>query len=91
MTDVERENIRKVCRRFLAEKLLFLTEEDEKWVLDYLTSRKGMISYQMITEFDSLQIKPEDGFFKYGDFYSSLKEKNISLEEYENVKNFLLF
>ena len=90
MTDVERENIRKVCRRFLAEKLLFLTEEDEKWVLDYLTSRKGMISYQMITEFDSLQIKPEDGFFKYGDFYSSLKEKNISLEEYENVKNFLL-
>ena len=91
MTDVERENIRKVCRRFLAEKLLFLTEEDEKWVLDYLTSRKGMISYQMITEFDSLQIKPEDGFFKYGDFYSSLKEKNISLEEYENVKFFLLF
>ena len=91
MTDVERENIRKVCRRFLAEKLLFLTEEDEKWVLDYLTSRKGMISYQMITEFDSLQIKPEDGFFKYGDFYSSLKEKNISLEEYENVKIFLLF
>ena len=90
MSDVERENIRKVCRRFLAEKLLFLTEEDEKWVLDYLTSRKGMISYQMITEFDSLQIKPEDGFFKYGDFYSSLKEKNISLEEYENVKNFLL-
>ena len=90
MTDVEQENIRKVCRRFLAEKLLFLTEEDEKWVLDYLTSRKGMISYQMITEFDSLQIKPENGFFKYGDFYSSLKEKNISLEEYENVKNFLL-
>ena len=90
MSDVERENIRKVCRRFLAEKLLFLTEEDEKWVLDYLTSRKGMISYQMITEFDSLQIKPEDGFFKYGDFYSSLKEKNISLEEYENVKIFLL-
>ena len=91
MSDVERENIRKVCRRFLAEKLLFLTEEDEKWVLDCLSSGKGMISYQMITEFDSLQIKPEDGFFKYEDFYSSLKEKNISLEEYENIKNFLLF
>ena len=42
MTDVERENIRKVCRRFLAEKLMFLTDEDEKWVFDYLSSGKGM-------------------------------------------------
>ena len=64
MTDVERENVRKVCRRFLAEKLMFLTDEDEKWVLDYLSSGKGMIPYQMITDFDSLQIVPEDGFLK---------------------------
>ena len=42
MTDVERENIRKVCRRFLAEKLTFLTDEDEKCVFDYLSSGKGM-------------------------------------------------
>ena len=88
MTDMERENLRKVCRRFLAEKLMFLTDEDEKWVLDYLSSGKGMIPYQMITDFDSLQITPEDGSFKQDDFYSSLKEKNISLEEYENVKEF---
>ena len=88
MTDMERENLRKVCRRFLAEKLMFLTDEDEKWVLDYLSSGKGMIPYQMITDFDSLQITPEDGSFKQDDFYSSLKEKNISLEEYENVKKF---
>ena len=30
MTDTERENVRKICRRFLAEKLMFLTDEDEK-------------------------------------------------------------
>ena len=88
MTDVERENVRKVCRRFLAEKLMFSTDEDEKWVLDYLSSGKGMIPYLMNTYFDSLQIVPEDGFFQYEDFYSSLKEKNISFEEYENVKKF---
>ena len=88
MTDTERENVRKICRRFLAEKLLFLTDKDEKWVLDYLASGKGMIPYQMITNFDALNIQPEKDFFEYDSFYSSLKEKNISEEEYKNVKKF---
>lgn len=42
MTDTERHNVRKICKRFLAEKLMFLNDEDEKWVLDYLASGKGM-------------------------------------------------
>ena len=88
MTDTERENVRKNCRKFLAEKLMFLNDDDEKWVLDYLASGKGMILYQMITDFDPLNIHPEKDFFKYDSFYSSLKEKNISQEEYENVKKF---
>ena len=68
---------------------MFLTEKDEEWVLDYLSSGKGMIPYQIITDFDSLEIKLEYGeFFKHSDFYSSLKERNISEEEYENVKQF---
>ena len=87
MTDIKRENVRKICRKFLAEKLMFLNDEDEKWVLDYLASGKGMIPYQMIT-FDSLNICPWTDFFKHADFYSSLKENNISEEEYENVKKF---
>ena len=81
MTDTETEN---------AEKLLFLNDEDEKWVLDYLASSKGMIPYQMITDFESLNIRLEKKFFKNEDFYSSLKEKNISVEEYENVKKFFM-
>ena len=88
MTDIERENVRKICRKFLAEKLMFLNDQEKKWVLDYLASGKGMIPYQMITTFDSLNIHPETHFFKHEDFYSSLKEKNISKEEYENVKKF---
>ena len=65
---------------------MFLTEEQEKWVLDYLSSGKGMIPYHMITRFKSLEIQPKDDFFERKDFYSSLEEKDISVEEYENVK-----
>ena len=45
-----------------------------------MSSGKGMIPYQMITDFDSLKKVPRK------DFYSELKEKDISDEEYENVK-----
>ena len=90
MTDIERANVRKNCRRFLAEKLMFLTDEDEAWVLDYLSSGKGMIPYQMITDFDSLKKVPKEDFFQKKDFYSELKEKDISDEEYQNVKKFFM-
>ena len=90
MTDDKRKNVRKSCRNFLAGKLLFLNDENEKWVLQYLASGKDMIPYQKITDFDSLNIRPDsdEEFFKHEDFYSALKEKNISEEEYENVKKF---
>ena len=42
---------------------MFLNDEQEKWVVDYLSLGKGMIPYQMITEFSSLEIKPKDDFF----------------------------
>ena len=88
MTDEEKHNVRKNCRNFIADKLMFLNEENEKWVLDYLCSGKGMIPYQMITDFDSLNLRSDGDFFKGESFYSTLKEKNISEEEYEKVKNF---
>ena len=40
----------------------------------------------MIRKLDSLDIKPDGDFFDYESFYSTLNEKNISKEEYENVK-----
>ena len=63
MTDIERTNVRKNCRRFLAGKLMFLIDDEEVWVLDYLSSGKGMIPYQMITDFDSLKKVPKEDFF----------------------------
>ena len=88
MTETERKNVRGNCQNFLREKLIFLTEKDEKWVLDYLVSDKGTIPYQMITDFDSLKRNISQEFFSYEDFYSDLKEKTISKEEYENGKKF---
>ena len=88
MTNDERENVKKNCRNFLAEKLMCIKDDDEKWILEYLSLGKGTIPYQMITDFDSLNIKPEKDFFEQEKFCSCLKEDNISTEEYENVKKF---
>ena len=68
---------------------MFLNEENEKWILDYLASGKGMVPCQLITDFESLNIFPEKEFFSHWDFYSCLKEKNITEEEYEKVKKLL--
>ena len=40
----------------------------------------------MITDFDLIKKEPREDFFKKEDFYSELKEKDISDYEYENVK-----
>ena len=71
MTDIERANVRKNCRRFLEEKMMFLTAEDEEWLLDYLSSGKGMTPYQMITDFGSLKKVPQEDFFQKKTFIPS--------------------
>ena len=88
MTDDEQENVKRTCRNFIANKRMLLTEENKKWVLDYICSGKGTIPYQIVKTLDSLEIKPENGdFFAHKDFYYTLSEKNISAD-YENVKKF---
>ena len=54
---------------------------------EYLSTGKGTIPYEMITGYDSLDISPDDeNFFLPHHFYSSLKDKIMANEEYENVK-----
>ena len=44
----------------------------------------------MIKKLNSLEMQPEKGdFFEQKDFYSTLNEKNITDEEYTEVKKFL--
>ena len=55
----------------LAKKYLTCTEE-QKWILNCLSTGKGSIPYEIITRYDSLDITPENGqFFLPHQFYSS--------------------
>ena len=65
-----------------------LSTSDKEWVLNYLSCGKGTIQYEMITDFDSLNISPDKDFFEIHQFYPSMKDTVISDEEYQNVKRF---
>ena len=64
------------------------TKDEKKWVLDCLSSGKSTIPYELITDFDSLNIVPDKEFFLPHQFYSSMKDSTTSEEEHENVKKF---
>ena len=57
------------------------------WVVDYLSSGKGVIPYGSIKIWEDLnKVPPTDNVFPKTDFYSSLKNTIISDEEDEDVK-----
>ena len=95
MSNEERAAVKRECKKFipkdeaLSKKFNLCSEEGQEWVLKYLSTRKGVIPYEMITRFDSLDIIPEEGsFFLPYQFYSSLKETIITKEDYHLVKKF---
>ena len=95
MTDNEKLAIRRECEKFIkkdpkfALKFNLCSDEEKDWVLNYLSTGKVTIPYEMITGFDSLNIELEEGnFFLPHHFYSSLKDDVMTDEEYENVKKF---
>ena len=89
MTPAEKENLKINFERVLAYRLFYCNDLAEReWILDYLTSSKETIPYQIITKLDSLSKTPDSDFFDRESFYSTLREKNISDEEYENVEKF---
>ena len=54
---------------------------------ELLSAGRGTTPYEMITKYDSLDIKPENGeFFLPHHFYSTLKDNILTDEEYKNVK-----
>ena len=42
--------------------------------------------YEKITDINSLEIAPDESFFKHTEFYSSLNQTNIPFDIYENMK-----
>ena len=91
-TDNEKLAIRREWEKFIkkdpkfALKFNLWSDEEKNWVLNYLSTGKATIPYEMITGFDSLNIEPEEGnFFLPHHFYSSLIDNVMTDEEYENV------
>ena len=56
LTSSEKVEIRRQCHVFLISRpksqrtFVTLSEKDQEWVLDYLSTGKGVIPYQLITE-----------------------------------------
>ena len=85
LTDSEKFAIRRECKKFirkdenLSKKFNLLPKKDQEWVLAYWSTRKVMIPYKTITEYDSLDTSSEDGiFFLPHNFCSSLKDNVIT-------------
>ena len=90
MNEVEKQDIKNTFERMLQDRLPFVLTEDREWILDYLAKGKGTLPYQKITQLDSLRSRPQLGeeSFNKGDFYSTLREKAVDEQEYEDVKKF---
>ena len=66
-----------------------LTFENKRWVIDYLSCGKGVITYEIIKEWEDLNTAPSlkaEQFFPKTSFYGSLKNSNITDQEYEDVQ-----
>ena len=93
MTETEKQNIKFECKKFINNnrKLILKfpssTQEEQEWILNYLSLGKGTIPYEIITRFNSLDIRPDQEFFCIKQFYSRLKSGIISQEQCKAVKN----
>ena len=67
---------------------MFCTKDEKTWILEYLSSGKGIIPYELVSAFDSLSLVLDEEFFKPHLFYSSMKDSVLSDKDYENVKKF---
>ena len=94
ITEVEREKIKTLTVPFLSTHSYFSTVwrelnlDQKNKVIDIIVGGKGVIPYEKIEKIDSLcSVTPEDGiFFTKDEFFSTLKNKEIDNESYENAK-----
>lgn len=69
MTEKEKENSKITSKRFilgdrnLSQKFLSYNLEEQELVLNYLSSGKGIIHYEMIKKYDLQDIRPEKDFY----------------------------
>ena len=92
LTDNEKIAVRNLTIQFLESHSHFsniwkyLSDHQQEHILDIISGGKGIIPYEMIVNAESLQIMPENEFFSKSEFFSQLKNKRVSDDEYENSK-----
>ena len=86
--DEEKTNIKIVVKDFINKHSYFgnvwgtLEEKDKDKILDLIAEGKGVMPYEKIVTFESLSKKTEKEFYEHTEFYSSLKESNVSVTEF---------
>ena len=64
----------------------FVPPNKQTVILNITCSGKGVIPYELVTTINSFVLKPESEFWSKTEFYSELKQKHVSDEEYEQSK-----
>ena len=97
MSDEEIQNIAELTVQFINNHEYFstvwknLTVDQKNKIIKIIVSGKGVIPYEKIEIIDSPSQKPEDGiFFSKDEFFSSLKNKMVDDESYENAKQLFI-
>ena len=93
LSDEEIQNIAELTVQFITNHDHFstvwknLTVDQKNKIIKIIVSGKGVIPYEKIETIDSLSQKPEDSiFFSKDELFSSLKNKIVHDESYENAK-----
>ena len=66
-----------------------LSDENKEWILEYLSTGKGVIPYEKIKPHEDLNCVPEGEFFSKSEFYSLFKNEIISDQDYEKCEKIL--
>ena len=97
LSDEEIQNIAELTVQFitnhdhLSTVWKNLTVYQKNKIIKIIVSGKGVIPYEKIEIIDSPSQKPEDGiFFSKDEFFSSLKNKMVDDESYENAKQLFI-
>ena len=88
----EKVNIENTVANYLKKHSYFskiwsvLNQETKNKIVQIISKGKGAIPYEKIVDINSLNLIPENDFFDYTEFFSSLNNKNIEYDVYQNTE-----
>ena len=92
MDKIEIEMSKKSMIKFLTNHYYFSTiwsfisGFDQEKILKITCEGKGVIPYELVKDMNSFLLEPENDFWLRNEFYSELKQKHVTEEEYNESK-----